>query len=203
MRLYDFYDSGNGYKIRLLLAGLGQPYEYVEIDILKGESRTPQFLARNPTGRVPVLELDDGRHLAESNAILWYLARGSRFIPDDPYRQAQVLQWLFFEQYQLEPNIAVARYWMRHGLAEAKRDRLPEKHAGGAAALAVLEQRLRDHDWLVGETYGIADIALYGYTHAAADGGFDLASWPAVTAWIDRVAARPGHVRMDDVPPAN
>ena len=201
LRLYDNHLSGNGYKPRLLLAHLGRTYERIEIDILTGESRTPEFLALNPNGRIPVLELEDGICLAESNAILFYLAEGSRFLPADTLGRALVLQWLFFEQYNHEPNIAVARHWLRHiDMTESQRAQLPARQEAGHAALAVMERHLRQAPWFVGEAMTIADIALYAYTHVAEEGGFDLAAYPAVTAWLARVAAVPGHVAMDPAP---
>ena len=201
IRLYDNHTSGNGYKPRLLLAHLGQSYERVEIDILKGESRTPEFLAMNPNGRIPVLRLEDGTCLAESNAILWYLAEGSRFLPEDPLARALALQWMFFEQYSHEPNVAVARHWLRHvEMTGAQRAQLPAKQEGGRAALAVMERHLGQRLWFGAETMTVADIALYAYTHVAGEGGFDLSDYPNVTAWLARVAAQPGHVPMDPAP---
>ncbi len=201
LRLYDNRLSGNGYKPRLLLAHLGRAYERVEIDIMKGESRTPQFLARNPNGRIPVLELEDGRHLAESNAILFYLAEGTRFLPSDRLARAEALQWMFFEQYSHEPYIAVARHWLRHmEMTEAQRAELPGRQANGRAALAIMEQRLRASDWFVGESMTVADIALYAYTHVAEEGGFALGDYPAVRAWLARLAAEPGHAPMNPAP---
>ena len=198
LRLYDNRTSGNGYKPRLLLAHLGIPYDRVEIDILKGESRTPAFLAKNPNGRIPVLELGDGTCLAESDAILFYLAEGSRFLPSGRLARALTLQWMFFEQYSHEPFVAVARHWIRHvGMTDEQRARLPALQDGGRAALSVMEGHLRRADWFGGEAMTIADIALYAYTHVAGEGGFDLDAWPAVRAWLDRVAAEPGHVPMD------
>ncbi|MCE2482830.1 MAG: glutathione S-transferase family protein [Alphaproteobacteria bacterium] len=201
LRLYDNRLSGNGYKPRLALAHLGRVYERVEVDILRGETRTPAFLARNPNGRIPVLELEDGTCIAESNAILFYLAEGSRLLPSDPLARALTLQWMFFEQYSHEPFIAVARHWLQHvEMTAAQRAQLAEKQVGGRAALTVMEGRLREADWFVGEAMTIADIALYAYTHVADEGGFDLAPYPAVTAWLDRVGAQPGHVPMAPAP---
>ena len=201
LRLHDNHLSGNGYKPRLLLAHLGQTYERIEVDILKGETRTPEFLARNPNGRIPVLELEDGTCLAESNAILFYLAEGSRFLPAGRLARAVALQWMFFEQYSHEPFIAVARHWIQHmEMTEAQRAQLPDKHAGGRAALAVMERHLAGSDWFGGVAIGIADFALYAYTHVADEGGFDLADYPAVGAWLARVAEQPGHVPMNPAP---
>ena len=201
LRLYDNHLSGNGYKPRLLLAHLGRSYERIELDILNGETRTPEFLARNPNGRIPVLELEDGMCIAESNAILFFLAEGSRFLPDDRLARAITLQWMFFEQYSHEPCIAVARHWLQHvEMTEAQRTRLPDKQEGGRAALAVMEGRLRERGWFGGYSMTIADIALYAYTHVAGDGGFDLEDYPAVGEWLARVADQPGHVPMDPAP---
>jgi glutathione S-transferase len=195
LRLYDFLSSGNGYKCRLLLHQLGVPYERVELDILKGETRTPGFLAKNPNGRVPALELEDGTVLAESNAILFYLAEGTPFLPDSRLERARVLQWLFFEQYSHEPFVAVARF-IRHFLPEdsPRRADPPRLEQGGYAALGVMERRLADRPFLVADRYTIADVGLYAYTHVADEGGFDLEAYPAVRAWLARVAGQPGHV---------
>jgi glutathione S-transferase len=204
MTLYDFMGSGNGYKVRLLLAQLGLPYRLVERDILKGETRTPAFLAKNPNGRIPTLALEDGAHLAESGAILWYLAEGTRFAPADRLARAQTLQWMFFEQYSHEPYIAVVRFW-RHFLSELsplQQLDLPERLRKGYAALDVMEQHLGRHPFFVADQYGLADIALYGYTHVAHEGDFDLAGYPHIRAWLGRVASQPGHVTMTDQPAA-
>jgi len=190
MRLYDFLPSGNGYKVRLLLSQLRLPFELVEKDIMKGETRTPEFLAINPNGRIPGLELDDGRRLAESDAILFYLADGTRFLPDERFARAEVLQWMFFEQYSHEPYIAVARFW-RHFLDRPVDD---ERMDRGRQALGVMERHLARRRFFVGERYGIADVALYAYTHVADEGGFDLEPHPSVRAWLERVASEPGHV---------
>ena len=198
LTLYDYLSSGNGYKCRLLLAQLGIPYRRVELDILKGETRTPEFLASNPNGRIPALELEDGTILSESDAILFYLAEGTPFLPDDRLGRAQVLQWMFFEQYSHEPFIAVARF-IRHLLPPdtPRRAELPRLEQGGYAALGVMERRLADHPFLVAGRYTIADIALYGYTHVADEGGFDLAGYPGVRAWMQRVAGQPGYLPID------
>ncbi|MFN4276649.1 MAG: glutathione S-transferase family protein [Ferrovibrio sp.] len=195
--LYDYLDSGNGYKCRLLLAQLGIPYTRVELDIDKGETRRPEFLAKNPNGRIPALELDDGTVLAESNAILCYLADGTPFWPSDRLLKAQVLQWLFFEQYSHEPYVATPRYILRHlGRQHPRMAEMPERLEKGRAALAVMEQHLAKHDFFVGNRYTIADIALYAYTHRADEADLDLTPYPALRRWLDRVAAQPGHVKM-------
>ena len=182
-------------------AHLGRSYERVEIDILKDESRRPEFLAMNPNGRIPVLRLDDGTCLAESNAILWYLAEGSRFLPDGRLGRALALQWMFFEQYSHEPNIAVARHWLQHGeMSKAQCAALAAKREGGRAALAIMERHLERWPWFGAERMTIADIALYAYTHVAGEGGFDLSGYPNVTAWLARLAAQPGHVPMLPAP---
>ena len=199
LRLYDYLESGNGYKVRLLLAQLGLKYTLVERDIMKGETRTPEFLARNPNGRIPTLQLEDGTHLAESDAILWYLAEGTRFAPETRLERAQTLQWMFFEQYSHEPYIAVARFWKHFfdKLTPQQEIELPGRIEKGYAALGVMERHLARSRFFVGERYGIADIALYGYTHVAGEGGFNLDNFPQVNAWLARVAAEPGHVTMD------
>jgi len=195
MHLFDYLDSGNGYKVRLLLAQLGLDYRWTELDIDAGATRTPEFLERNPNGRIPTLELDDGTNLAESNAILWYLAEGSAFVPGERLGRAQVLQWLFFEQYSHEPYVATPRYIVKHLPAEhARRAELPERLEKGRAALAVMDAQLAARPFFVAERYTIADIALYAYTHVAHDGGHDLEPYPSVRSWLDRVAAQPGHV---------
>ena len=197
LRLHDYLDSGNGYKARLLLSWLGMPYELVEYDILRGETHTPEFLARNPNGRIPVLELEDGTHLAESNAILFYLAEGSAYLPGDRLERARVLQWMFFEQYSHEPNIATSRFWLKHlEIDDGRRVQLEQKRAAGDAALDVMEGHLKGRGWFVGDGPTIADIALYAYTHVANEGGFDLAPYSAIRAWLARVAAQPGHVAI-------
>ena len=201
LRLYDNRLSGNGYKPRLLMAHLGLTYERIELDTMTGETRTADFLALNPNGRIPLLQLGDGTCLAESNAILWYLAEGSRFLPAERLDRARTLQWMFFEQYSHEPNIAVARHWIQHlDMTDLQRAQLPAKREGGRAALAVMERHLGGAAWFGGGAMTIADIALYAYTHVADEGGFDLAPYPAVTAWLARVAAEPGHVPMLPAP---
>lgn len=194
MRLYDFHESGNGYKVRLLLSHLGRDYERVELDILKGETRRASFLAINPNGRIPTLVLDDGRVLAESNAILYYLAQATAYWPEDAFERAQVLQWMNFEQYSHEPYIATVRFWTFAGQLEAHAAELPERRRRGEEALDVMEQHLAEHAYFVGGRYSIADIALYAYTHVADEGGYDLSQRPAIGAWIARVAAQTGAV---------
>lgn len=195
LRLYDYSDSGNGYKVRLLLAQLDIPYERIERDIMTGETRTPEYLAINPNGRIPVLELEDGRRLAESNAIMVYLAEDTPYLPGDRWGRAQVLQWMFFEQYDHEPNIAVARFWAMHLAPGSKSEaELADKHEKGHAALDVMARRLDGHDFLVGGHYSVADISLYAYTHVADEGGFELDRYPAVGRWLERVRAEPRHV---------
>ena len=197
--LYSMQNSGNCYKLRLAMAQLGIAFRLVDIDIFKAESRTPEFLAINPNGKVPLLQLPDGRTLAESNAGLFYLADGTGLLPADRFAQAQALQWMFFEQYSHEPYIAVARYWLSlvEGGAETKKDRIPEWMDRGRQALAVMERHLAATPFFVAGRYSIADIALYAYTHVAHEGGFDLAAYPALRAWLERVAAQPGHVTLD------
>ncbi len=199
--LHQMHASGNCYKVRLTARQLGIPLTLREYGLHDGSTRVPEFLAKNPNGRVPLLELDDGRLLAESGAIIWYLAEGSKLLPDDNWGRAQAHQWMFFEQYSHEPYIAVARFWLRfaprEGL-EKKRHLAPEWHEKGNAALGVMETHLRQHDWFAGARYSVADIALYGYTHCAADGGFDLTQYPAVLTWLARVAGQPDHIPLSE-----
>jgi len=197
MHLFDYLDSGNGYKARLLLAQLGQRYEWTEVDIDAGKTRTPEFLKRNPNGRIPTLELDDGTNLAESNAILWYLAEGTPFVPQNRLGRAQALQWMFFEQYSHEPYVATPRFIVKHMPADhPRRAELPDRLARGRAALAVMEGHLATRQFFVAERYSIADIALYAYTHVAPEGGHDLEPYPYVNAWLKRVAAQPRYVPL-------
>jgi glutathione S-transferase len=198
LRLYDYFESGNAYKVRLLLAQLGIPFERVELDILKGETRSPVFLAKNPNHRIPLLEWPDGRTLAESNAILFHLAEGTLYLPEDRFVRAQALQWMFFEQYSHEPYIAVVRFWHFSGQLDAHRSELAAKMERGIHALDVMERHLSEHAFFAGERYSVADIALYAYTHVAGEGGFELARFPALGRWLERVAAQPGHVRITD-----
>ena len=197
IRLHDNLSSGNGYKVRLLLAQLGIPFERIEYDIDTGETRTSQFLATvNPNGRVPVLELEDGAMLPESNAILFYLAHGTPFLPEGRLERAQVMRWMFFEQYSHEPNVATLRFWITHHveMTEERRLSLETKRKLGYEALGVMEGYLESNDFFVANRYSIADIALYAYTHVADEGGFDLEGFLAMHAWLERVASQPGHV---------
>jgi len=198
MLLYDSPVSGNCYKVRLLLAHLAIPYERRSLDVVDRSNRREVLGDLNPALRVPTLVLDDGRALAESGAILWYFGDGTRFVPEDRYERAQVLQWMFFEQYDLEPAIAVVRFWVAYsGRPEEFADRLEERTAAGHRVLAAMERHLAGREFLVGEDFSLADIALYGYTHVADEGGFELSAYPAVRAWLDRVAAVPGHVPIE------
>jgi glutathione S-transferase len=195
--LYDYLDSGNGYKIRLVLSQLDRRYRWVEVDIMKGGTRTPQFLAKNLNGRIPTIELEDGTCIAESNAILWYLADGSQFVPDEEIERAQVLQWMFFEQYSHEPYVATPRFILKHLPGDSpRRAELPQRLERGRAALEVMEQQLATRRFFVGERYSIADIALYAYTHVAHEATLDLSPYPAVRAWLGRVADQPRHIPL-------
>jgi len=199
--LYDYLDSGNGFKIRLLLAQLQKPYKWVEVDILANQTRTPEFLAKNPNGRIPALELEDGTCIAESNAIMWYLAEGTAFLPSDRLQRAQVLQWMFFEQYSHEPYVATPRFIVKHLPADSpRRAELPDRMARGHAALTVMEAHLARHRFFVAETYSIADIALYAYTHVAHEAHFDLKAYKSVNAWMERVAKEPRYVPLTQRP---
>jgi glutathione S-transferase len=197
--LYSMQKSGNSYKVRLALARLGIPYKLVEVDILQGESRTPEFLAKNPNGQVPLLEVAADRHLAESNAILWYVAGGSTLAPEDRIGRAEALQWMFFEQHSLEPNIGAAYFWLCliKGGRDLQSHALEDWMENGYRALAVMEMHLAKHDYFVADRFTIADIALYGFAHLANQCDFDLSRFPATRSWLDRVAAEPGYVPMD------
>jgi len=200
LRLHDNSFSGNGYKVRLLLTLLGTPFERIDYDIDRGETRTPEFLRLNPNGRIPVLEFSDSRILAESNAILAYLAEGTPYLPADRFERALVMQWLFFEQYSHEPNIATLRYWITHKLLDdERRAMVPSKRRWGYAALDVMEGHLAQRRYFVGERISIADIALYAYTHVAEEGEFDLSPYAAVRRWLDRVASEPRHIAIAQV----
>lgn len=197
LKVYGDYNSGNCYKVKLMLHLLGLEYQWHSVDILKGETETPEFLAKNPNGKVPVLELEDGTCLWESNAILNFLADGSEFLPTEPRLRTQVLQWQFFEQYSHEPYIAVARFIEFYlGLPAERLEEYRKLQARGYKALDVMEQQLGRTPYLVGEHYSIADVTLYAYTHVAHQGGFDLSAYPAITAWLARVASHPRHVAM-------
>lgn len=197
LTIYGMATSGNCYKVQLLLAQLARPYRWVEINSAAGETRTPEFLARNPNGKVPLMELEPEKYLAESNAILCFLAEGSAFLPTDGWQRAQVLQWLFFEQYSHEPYVAVARFICRWLPPDhPRRADLPRLQARAHEALALMERQLASTPFLAGEHYSVADIALYAYTHAAGDGGIELSAYPYLQDWLQRVAAQPAHVPM-------
>jgi glutathione S-transferase len=197
--LYSMQRSGNCYKVRLALAQLRAPYRLVEVDILRGETRTPEFLSKNPSGQLPLLEVAPGRYLPESNAILWYIAGGTPLAPEDRIDRAEALQWMFFEQHSLEPNLGTARFW----LTMVKGGRQLQVHAHeewmekGYLALGVMEKHLERHDFFAANRYTIADIALYAYTHVANESEFDLTGFPAIRRWLSRVVEQPGYVTMD------
>jgi glutathione S-transferase len=199
VKLYDFKASANCYKVRLLAAQLGLELELVPVDLFAGESQTPEHLARNPAGRTPVLELDSGEHLAESGAILLYLAEGTPLLPGDKLGRARAAQWLFFEQNLLEPNIGTGRFWILTGRAEGHDELVRRWQKVGRHSLDVLERRLAGHDFLLDTGYSVADIGLYAYTHLAGDAGIELSDYPAVEAWLRRVEAQPGF--MNDLEP--
>jgi len=195
LRLYDYLPSGNGYKVRLLLTQLGIPFERIELDILKGRTRTPDFLAKFPNGRIPAVELEDSKLLFESNAIITYFAEGTPFLPDDKYNRAQVMQWLFFEQYSHEPYIASVRFLVMYPQVNDDRRMIIDlMRRRGYDALGVMEGHLKSHDWFVGQHYSIADIALYAYTSVAGEGGFDLSAYPSIRVWLDRVKSQAKHI---------
>lgn len=198
-RLYQMQESGNCYKVRLLLHQLQIPCEYIEVDILSGESRTETFLEKNINGRVPTLQLDEEIYLPESNAILWYLAEDTPLLPRDKLARAKVLQWMFFEQYSHEPFIATSRFWISI-LQQADKfaDQIEAKRSGGEAALAVMNRHLKINDYFVADQYTIADIALYAYTNVAEEGNFELSPYPAITAWLTRVQSQVRHIRLPD-----
>ena len=196
--LYDSPPSGNCYKVRLLLAHLGIPYERRFVDVVDRSNRRELLGDLNPFLRVPTLVLDDGRPLGESGAILWYFAEGTRFVPEDPYLRAQVLQWMFYEQYELEPSIAVVRFWVAYsGRAEQFEPERPAKMKAGERVLRTLDTHLEAREWVVGDAFTLADIALYGYSHVAEEGGWDLSPYDALRAWHQRVASQPGHVPIE------
>ena len=196
MLLYDSQVSGNCYKVRLLLAHLGVEYERREVDVVDRSNRVELLGGLNPALRVPTLVLDDGRPLAESNAILFHFAEGTPYLPEDRYERAQALQWLFFEQYSHEPNLAVVRFWVRYSGTPPVDAEVETRRRAGYAALDAMERHLSSRTFHVGERFTIADISLYAYTHVAAEGGFDLAGYPAIRAWVDRVAGQPGHTSI-------
>jgi glutathione S-transferase len=197
MLLYDSAVSGNCYKVRLLLAKLGIPFERRELSVFDRSDRPDVLGDLNPALRVPTLVLDDGRSLSESNAILWYFGDGTEYVPTDPYERAQVMQWQFFEQYDHEPNIAVARFWALADITPSEADG-EAKRKGGERALAAMERHLAQREYLVGDRFSIADIALYAYTHVAPEGGYSLRPYPAVREWLARVSAQPGHIAITD-----
>lgn len=197
LRLYDFLPSGNCYKVRLLLSQLCIPFKRIDVDILRGETQNEEFLSKNPNGRVPILETESGQFLAESNAILFYLSQGTEFLSSDYFLRSQVLQWLFFEQYSHEPYIATSRYWISIlGKSEEYREAIEQKRQPGYAALTVMERYLTSHTFFVDEGYSIADIGLFAYTHVAQEGNFDLTTFPAIRAWLERVKAQPRHITI-------
>lgn len=196
-KVYGDYRSGNCYKVKMMLSLLGKPFEWVPIDILNGDTQRPEFLAKNPNGKIPVLELEDGTCLWESNAILNFLADGSEFLETEPRLRTQVLQWQFFEQYSHEPYVAVARFiQLYQGMSAERQEEYKVCQVRGHKALRVMERQLQQTPYLVGDRYTIADIALYAYTHVAHEGGFDLSAYPAINAWLDRIASHPKHVTM-------
>lgn len=195
--VYGLWSSGNCYKVRLALEQLQLPYAWVEVNSAKGETRTKEFLAKNPNGKVPLLQLPDGNYLSESNAIMIYLAEGSRLWPGDRWQRAQALQWMFFEQYSHEPYVAVARFIMKYLPADhPRRQELPQLQERGYQALGVMEKHLQQHGFFSGMDYGVADISLFAYTHCAEEGGFDLSAYPKLHDWFERVRAQPGFVAL-------
>jgi glutathione S-transferase len=199
MLLYNSQVSGNCYKVRLLFAHLGIEYERQEVSVSDRSNRPELLGGLNPALRVPTLVLDDGRSLGESGAIIWFFGEGTRFVPADPYERAQMLQWMFFEQYDLEPAVAVVRFWLAYSgrPRDDFADRLDERVAAGYRALDALERHLDGRAWIVGDGMTLADIALYAYTHVADEGGFELDRYPAIGAWLERLAREPGHVPID------
>ncbi len=196
-RVYGDIQSGNCYKIKLLMSHLEMAHEWIEVDILQGETKTDEFLSKNPNGKIPVLESPTGQCLWESNAILNYLAHGTSYLPDEPWQRAKLLQWQFFEQYSHEPYIAVARFIAKYlGLPEERRAEFEAKKEGGYKALQVMEGQLSANEFLVNDTLTIADISLYAYTHVAHEGGFDISGYPAVQRWLSRISRHPRHVTM-------
>ena len=202
--LYSMRRSGNCYKARLALAQLSIPFRLIEVDILKGETRTPEFLAKNPSGHVPLLEVAPGRYLPESNAILWYIAGGTPLAPEDRIDRAEALEWMFFEQHSVEPNLGSAHFWLTQvkGGRELQTHALEDWTEYGYQALGVMEKHLSRHVFFAAGRYTIADIALYAYTHTANETGFDLTGFPAIRTWLKRVADQPGHVTITWEPAA-
>lgn len=199
-KVYGDCQSGNCYKIQLLMNHLDIEHEWKEVDILAGETQSEEFLAKNPNGKIPLLELPSGEHLSESNAILNYLAYNTEYLPESPLERAKVLSWQFFEQYSHEPYIAVARFIAKYlGLPNERREEYQAKQKGGNKALTVMEQALSSSTYLVDDTLTIADFSLYAYTHVAHEGGFELSGYPSVQAWLQRVAAHPKHLAMSSV----
>jgi glutathione S-transferase len=195
--VYGMAVSGNCHKVRLLLEQLDREYRWIEVDSARGATRTPEYLARNPNGKVPIIELEDGRVLAESNAILCYLAEGSSYLPSDAWQRAQALSWMFFEQYSHEPYVAVARFIRGWTPADSpRRGELPKLRERGDHALVVMDRHLQAQPWFTGDQYGVADIALFAYTDVAADGGFDLDAYPAICDWLARVRTTPRFLAM-------
>lgn len=197
IRIYGDSRSGNCYKLKLLCAELGMGYDWQEVDILQGDTHTPEFLARNPNGKIPLLELPDGRCLAESNAILCFLAEGSNLFRGNAFERAEILQWLFFEQYSHEPFIATSRFIIKYLDRPPEREAdLQQKREGGLKALSIMDATLRGSSFLTGESFNIADISLFAYTHVSHEGGFVLDEYPAIRAWIERISQRPNFVSM-------
>ncbi len=194
-KLYDFLPSGNGYKVRLLLTQLQIPFELIELNIVVGETRTPEFLAKNPNGKIPLLEIAADKFISESNAILYYLSQDTPYFPQDKYEQAKVMQWLCFEQYSHEPNIATPRFWITElKQADKYHKEIEQKRKLGYAALNLMEEHLKNHNFFVANKYTIADIALYAYTHVAEEGGFDLTKFPTIQTWFERIENQPNYI---------
>ncbi len=201
MKLYDYLPSGNSYKVRLLLSYLDIGYDWINLDIIKGDTQSADYKSKNPVGQIPLLELDDGRRIAESNAILYFLAEGTPYWPVSAFDQAKCLQWMFFEQYKHEPNIAVARF-IRHYFMDTRSGELPALMTKGYAVLDIMEAHLSTHNWFVGAGPTLADISLYAYSHVADEGGFDLSKYPAISAWLERFSDHPRHILITDIPAA-
>lgn len=199
LTLYDYLPSGNSYKVRWLLSYLGRSYRHIGVDIHKGETQSPEFLDKNPAGQIPLLITEDGRALAESNAIMIYLGEGSDLIPADKFDRAKMFQWMFFEQYKHEPAIAVARF-IRHYAMDTREAELPNLMTRGNVALGIMETHLSGQDWFACSARSLADIALYAYTHVANEGGFNLREYPAVSDWLARFADHPAHILIADEP---